>query len=77
VTATAALHIGGRPQVMDEIGRIVRSIRRAVSRREAGYYWVARRLLAAQLDKVADNMADLLWPRSRGGRCRTRSSISI
>src|SRR6266849_5358811 len=62
VIATAALHIGGRLQVVDEIGRIVRlDPAGQFHAREAGFYWSRGDVLSpAQLDKVADNMADLL-----------------
>ncbi len=62
VVATAALHIGGRLQVVDEIGRIVRlDPAGQFHAREAGFYWSRGDVLSpAQLDKVADNMADLL-----------------
>src|SRR5499427_2759620 len=62
VTATAALHIGGRLQVVDEIGRIVRlDPAGQFHARQAGFFWSRGDVLSpAQLDKVADNMADLL-----------------
>jgi ethanolamine utilization protein EutA len=62
VVATAALHIGGRLQVIDEIGRIVRlDPAGKFHAREAGFYWSRGDVLSpAQLDKVADNMAGLL-----------------
>ena len=62
VIATAALHIGGRLQVVDAIGRIVRlDPAGKFHAREAGFYWSRGDVLSpAQLDKVADNMADLL-----------------
>ncbi|MET0924456.1 MAG: ethanolamine ammonia-lyase reactivating factor EutA [Xanthobacteraceae bacterium] len=62
VVATAALHIGGRLQVVDAIGRIVRlDPAGKFHAREAGFYWSRGDVLSpAQLDKVADNMADLL-----------------
>jgi ethanolamine utilization protein EutA len=62
VTATAALHIGGRLQVMDEIGRIVRlDPAGRFHAREAGFYWSRGDVLSPpQLDKVAESMADLL-----------------
>jgi ethanolamine utilization protein EutA len=62
VTATAALHIGGRLQVVDEIGRIVRlDPAGRFHAREAGFYWSRGDVLSPpQLDKVAESMADLL-----------------
>src|SRR3984893_11221936 len=62
VIATAALHIGGRLHVVDEIGRLVRlDPAGQFHAREAGFYWSRGDVLSpAQLDKVADNMADLL-----------------
>jgi ethanolamine utilization protein EutA len=62
VVATAALHIGGRLQVIDEIGRIVRlDPAGKFHAREAGFYWSRGDVLSpSQLDKVADNMAGLL-----------------
>jgi ethanolamine utilization protein EutA len=62
VTATAALHIGGRLQVVDEIGRIVRlDPAGKFHAREAGFYWSRGDVISpAQLDRVAESMADLL-----------------
>jgi ethanolamine utilization protein EutA len=62
VTATAALHIGGRLQVVDEIGRVVRlDPAGRFHAREAGFYWSRGDVLSPpQLDKVAESMADLL-----------------
>jgi ethanolamine utilization protein EutA len=62
VIATAALHIGGRLQVVDEIGRIVRlEPAGRFHARQAGFYWSRGDVLSpAQLDKVAASMADLL-----------------
>ena len=62
VIATAALHIGGRLQVVDEIGRIVRlDPAGRFHARQAGFYWSRGDVLSpAQLDKVAASMADLL-----------------
>src|SRR5215472_52618 len=62
VTATAALHIGGRLQVVDDIGRIVRlDPAGRFHARQAGFYWSRGDVLSpAQLDKVAASMADLL-----------------
>src|SRR5215471_1691997 len=60
VVATAAVHIGGRLQVKDENGLIVRlDPAGKYHARRAGFAWnrgdVAR---AADLDKIADGMAD-------------------
>jgi ethanolamine utilization protein EutA len=62
VTATAALHIGGRLQVVDDIGRIVRlDPAGKFHARQAGFYWSRGDVLSpTQLDRVADSMADLL-----------------
>ena len=62
VIATAALHIGGRLQVVDDIGRIVRlDPAGKFHAREAGFYWSRGDVLSpAQLDQVAESMADLL-----------------
>jgi ethanolamine utilization protein EutA len=62
VTATAALHLGGRLQVVDDIGRIVRlDPAGKFHARQAGFYWSRGDVLSpVQLDKVAASMADLL-----------------
>jgi ethanolamine utilization protein EutA len=62
VVATAALHIGGRLQVVDAIGRIVRlDPAGKFHAREAGFYWNRGDVISpSQLDRVADSMADLL-----------------
>jgi ethanolamine utilization protein EutA len=62
VVATAALHVGGRLQVVDEIGRIVRlDPAGKFHAREAGFYWARGDVLSpAQLDQVAEHMADRL-----------------
>ena len=62
VVATAAVHIGGRLQVVDEIGRIVRlDPAGKFHAREAGFYWNRGDVVSpSQLDRVAENMADLL-----------------
>src|SRR6516162_7592193 len=62
VTATAALHIGGRLQVVDDIGRIVRlDPAGKFHPRAAGFHWNRGAvLLPAQLDRLAQSMADLL-----------------
>ena len=62
VIATAALHIGGRLQVMDESGRIVRlDPAGKFHARQAGFSCSRGVVLSAeQLDKVAANMAELL-----------------
>jgi ethanolamine utilization protein EutA len=62
VTVTAALHIGGRLQVVDDIGRIVRlDPAGKFHARQADFYWSRGDVLSpAQLDKVAASMADLL-----------------
>jgi ethanolamine utilization protein EutA len=62
VIATAALHIGGRLHVIDEIGRLVRlDPAGKFHARQAGFYWNQGDVLSpSQLDRVADNMAGLL-----------------
>jgi ethanolamine utilization protein EutA len=62
VIATAALHIGGRLQVMDATGRIVRlDPAGRFHARQAGLHWVRGEAASpAQLDKLAGNMADFL-----------------
>ena len=62
VTVTAALHIGGRLQVVDDIGRLVRlDPAGKFHARQAGFFWSRGDVLSpAQLDKVAASMADLL-----------------
>jgi ethanolamine utilization protein EutA len=59
---TAALHIGGRLQVVDDIGRLVRlDPAGKFHARQAGFFWSRGDVLSpAQLDKVAASMADLL-----------------
>src|SRR5262245_9979991 len=62
VVATAAVHIGGRLQVVDEIGRIVRlDPAGRYHARQAGFFWSRGDVLSPpQLDKVAESMADAL-----------------
>jgi len=62
VIATAALHIGGRLHVIDEIGRLVRlDPAGKFHAREAGFFWNRGDVLAtSQLDRLAESMADLL-----------------
>src|SRR6202011_220521 len=62
VIATAALHIGGRLHVVDEIGRLVRlDPAGKFHARQAGFYWNRGDVLSpSQLERVAENMADLL-----------------
>jgi len=62
VTATAAVHIGGRLQVVDEVGRIVRlDPAGRYHARQAGFSWSKGDMIdPADLDKVADIMADTL-----------------
>jgi ethanolamine utilization protein EutA len=62
VTATAAVHIGGRLQVVDEVGRIVRlDPAGRYHARQAGFSWSKGDMIdPADLDKVADVMADTL-----------------
>ena len=79
VIATAALHIGGRLQVVDDIGRIVRlDPAGKFHAREAGFDWSRGDVLSPGAARHRWRRA---WPmcwsrRSRSGRCRTRSSIS-
>lgn len=62
VTATAAIHIGGRLQVVDEEGRIIRldpAGRHHAHR--AGFHWsLGERVTSAELDRVAEGMAEAL-----------------
>jgi ethanolamine utilization protein EutA len=62
VIATAALHIGGRLQVMDATGRIVRlDPAGKFHARQAGLHWARGEAASpAHLDKLAGNMADFL-----------------
>src|SRR5579862_3991687 len=62
VTATAAVHIGGRLQVIDEVGRIVRLDPAGRHHaRQAGFSWSKGDLIDPHdLDKVAASMADTL-----------------
>jgi ethanolamine utilization protein EutA len=62
VVATAAVHIGGRLQVVDEIGKIIRlDPAGRYHARQAGFFWDRGDVLSpAQLDKVAESMADAL-----------------
>jgi ethanolamine utilization protein EutA len=62
VVATAAVHVGGRLQVIDEAGTIVHldpAGRRHAAR--AGYAWdVGDRAMADEMERVAETMADAL-----------------
>jgi ethanolamine utilization protein EutA len=60
VTATAAVHIGGRLQVIDADGRIVRLDQAGQHHaHRAGFHWsLGDRVGAADLERVADSMAD-------------------
>ena len=62
VIATAAIHIGGRLQVVDGDGRIVRLDPAGQHHAaQAGFHWhKGDRPTPAELDKVADYMADAL-----------------
>jgi ethanolamine utilization protein EutA len=62
VIATAALHIGGRLQVMDATGRIVRlDPAGRFHARQADLHWARGEAASpAHLDKLAGNMADFL-----------------
>ena len=82
VKATAAVHIGGRLQVVDEGGRIVRldSAGRTHAKR-AGFDWkIGDTVKAEQLDKVAEVMAqtmiDSLAKRPAPGYCKLVSHRS-
>ncbi len=72
VVATAAVHIGGRLQVVDEIGRIVRlDPAGRYHARQAGFFWSRGDVLSpAQLDKVAESMADYAGRGAAMRRCR-------
>src|SRR4051812_45106449 len=60
VTATAAIHVGGRLQVVDDSGRIVRLDPAGQHHAaQAGFHWhKGDRTQPAALDKVAEYMAD-------------------
>ena len=62
VIATAAVHIGGRLQVVDEAGRIVRlDPAGRYHARQAGFAWSRGDTVSSeQLDQVAEEMADTL-----------------
>ncbi len=62
VIATAAVHIGGRLQVVDASGRIVRLDPAGETHaRRAGYDWeLGTATQATELDRVAEQMADTL-----------------
>ena len=62
VIATAALHIGGRLHVVDAARRLVRlDPAGKFHAREAGFHWNRGDVLSpAQLDRLAQSMADLL-----------------
>src|SRR5919109_1551420 len=62
LVATAAIHIGGRLQVLDESGRIVRlDPAGKFHARQAGFSWARGDWpTPTQLDQVAEHMADLL-----------------
>ena len=62
VTATAAVHVGGRLQVVDEGGTIVRLDPAGKHHaKRAGFTWNrGDRVADADMDKVADTMADAL-----------------
>ena len=63
VAATAAIHIGARLLVVDEAGAITRlDPAGALLARRAGYAWQAgSKATAAELDRLAEWMADALW----------------
>ncbi|GGI95560.1 ethanolamine ammonia-lyase reactivating factor EutA [Streptomyces brasiliensis] len=62
VTATAALHVGGRLQVVDDGGRIVRlDPAGGAHAARAGFTWRAGdTVLGSELDRVAESMADVI-----------------
>jgi ethanolamine utilization protein EutA len=62
VTATAAVHVGGRLQVVDEARKITRlDPAGKFHARQAGFSWVKGDVVGPHdLDKVADSMADTL-----------------
>ncbi|WP_281689643.1 ethanolamine ammonia-lyase reactivating factor EutA [Pseudonocardia thermophila] len=69
VTATAAVHAGGRLQVVDDTGRIVRldPAGRAHAAR-AGHHWeIGDRVSPAELEEVAEAMADVVVAAVTGG----------
>jgi ethanolamine utilization protein EutA len=62
VSVTAAVHIGGRLQVVDEAGKIVRLDPAGKTHAaRAGFSWeLGEKVTSAELDRVADVMADSL-----------------
>ena len=79
VIATAAIHIGGRLQVVDDEGHIVRLDPAGQHHAaQAGFHWhKGDSAEPAALDQVAEYMADALIAAIRCGRCRRRSRRSI
>jgi ethanolamine utilization protein EutA (predicted chaperonin) len=69
VVATAAVHVGGRLQVVDEAGAIVRLDPAGRSHAaRAGYGWdVGDRAAPGELEKVAESMADAVVAAATGG----------
>jgi ethanolamine utilization protein EutA len=70
VLATAAVHVGGRLQVVDEAGRIVRLDPAGRSHaRRAGFDWALGDLVTrAHVERVAETMADSLLAALGGAR---------
>jgi ethanolamine utilization protein EutA len=69
VVATAAVHVGGRLQAVDEAGAIVRlDPAGGAHAARAGYRWgVGDRAAPAELERVADSMADVVVAAVTGG----------
>jgi ethanolamine utilization protein EutA (predicted chaperonin) len=69
VAATAAVHVGGRLQVVDEAGTIVRLDPAGRSHAtRAGYAWdVGDRAAPAEVERVAESMADVVVAAVTGG----------
>lgn len=69
VVATAAVHVGGRLQVVDEAGTVVRLDPAGRSHAaRAGYGWdIGDHAAPAELEKVAESMADVVVAAVTGG----------
>ena len=81
VVATAAIHIGGRLLVVDDEGRIIRLDPAGRHHAErAGFRWqIGDRVAPAELDRVAERMADALvaaLTRNAAAAAMWRGSIS-
>ncbi len=79
VIATAAIHVGGRLQVVDDKGQIVRLDPAGQHHAaQAGFLWSKGDTAdPAALDRVAEYMADALIAASACARCRRHCRPSI